>query len=304
MTKNPYGTLFLRTCLIYSCWFVPLLAGCSGDTGPISAARYVEPDKLFQTLVGNVRANPRLEVIAEIDHSRLAAQAGSSMPPAQVLIWSDPELDAAILQHVPLAAIDLPLRALAYEDQHSRGASVIANSFDYLVNRYALPDQAGLRERYESAIATAMAGIPQAAIAQFPSDAMPDKGLVTLDSPFDYAVTEKRIREAIEAQTDTVNFGIVDFAARARKHGVELRPLRLILFGGPGPGGQAMASAPTLGLDAFCQKLLVWEGADGHVHVTFNDLLAIADRQQVSAGIPLRVINWRLKRTFSDALEQ
>ena len=259
---------------------------------------------LFQTLEANVRANPRLQIIAEIDHSRLAAQAGSSMPPARVLIWSDPELEAAILKQAPLAAIDLPLRALAYEDEDSRSASVIANSFDYLVNRYALPNQAGLRDRYESAIATAMAGIPKTAIAQFLSDAMPGSGLVTLDSPFDYAITEKRIREAIDAQSDTVNFGIVDFAARSRKHGVELRPLRLILFGGPGPGGQAMSSAPTLGLDAFCQKLLVWEDADGHVHVTFNDLLAIAERQQVSVGIPLRVINWRLKSTFSDALEQ
>ena len=65
-----------------------------------------------------------------------------------------------------------------------------------------------------------------------------------------------------------------------------------------------MASAPTLGLDAFCQKLLIWEDAEGDVHVTFNDLMAIAERQQVSIGIPLRVINWRLKSTFADALEQ
>ena len=304
MTRKPYGGCFLRTYLLCSCWLILCLAGCSDDAGPISAARYVEPDKLFQTLEGNVRANPRLEIIAEIDHSRLAAQAGSSMPPAHVLIWSDPELEAAILKHAPLAAIDLPLRALAYEDQGSGSASVIANNFDYLKNRYALPDQAGLRDRYESAIATAMEGIPQTAIARFPSDAMPDNGLVTLDSPFDYTITEKRIREAIDAQSDTVNFGIVDFAARSRKYGVDLRPLRLILFGGPGPGGQAMASAPTLGLDAFCQKLLIWEDANGDVHVTFNDLIAIAERQRVPIGIPLRVINRRLKSTFADALEQ
>ena len=295
---------FFHTCFLCSCWLVLSLAGCSRDAEPISAARYAEPDKLFRTLEANINANPQLEVIADIDHSRLAAEAGSSMPPAHVLIWSDPELEAAILKRAPLAAIDLPLRVLAYEDQNSSSAAVITNRFDYLANRYALPDEASLRDRYESAIASVMAGIPHAAIAQFPSDAMPDNGLVTLDSPFDFATTEKRIREAIDAQSETVIFGVVDFAARSRKHGVELRPLRLILFGGPGPGGQAMASAPTLGLDAFCQKLLIWEDTDGYVHVTFNDLLAIAERQQVSIGIPLRVINWRLKSTFSDALEQ
>ena len=63
-----------------------------------------------------------------------------------------------------------------------------------------------------------------------------------------------------------------------------------------------MQVAPTLGLDAFCQKLLIWQDASGAVHVTFNDLLALAERQQVSSGIPLRVINRRIKRTFSEAL--
>lgn len=304
MKNGSYRSCFPGTYFLCSCWLMFYLAGCSGDAGPVPAARHVEPDKLFQALEGNVRANPRLEIIADIDHSRLAAQAGSSMPPAHVLIWSDPELEAAILKQAPLAAIDLPLRALAYEDQDSGRASVIANNFEYLVNRYGLDDQGALRDRYESAIATAMDGISQGAIAQFPSDAMPDDGLVTLDSPFDYATTEKRIRQAIDAQSDTVHFGVVDFAARSRKYGVDLRPLQLMLFGGPGPGGQAMASAPTLGLDAFCQKLLIWEDAEGVVHVTFNDLISVAKRQQVSIGVPLRVINWRLKSTFADALEQ
>ncbi|MCA9195844.1 MAG: hypothetical protein KDB03_28965, partial [Planctomycetales bacterium] len=73
---------------------------------------------------------------------------------------------------------------------------------------------------------------------------------------------------------------------------------------GPGPGGKAMASAPTLGLDAFCQKLLIWQDEKGTVHVTFNDLRVLAARQEVSGGLPLRVINGRLKETFLTALEQ
>ena len=88
------------------------------------------------------------------------------------------------------------------------------------------------------------------------------------------------------------------------EHSIAIPPLRLILFGGPGPGGKAMASAPTLGLDAFCQKLVIWQDESGVVHVTFNDLLALADRQNVSGGLALQVINRRLKATFSGALEQ
>ena len=280
-----------------------MVAACSRGAEKISESRYVEPDKLYQVLEDNVRANPRFEVIVDIDHSRLAAKAGSSMPPARVLIWSDPELEAAILKHNPIAGVDLPLRALAFEEQGTGRAKVIANGYDYLARRYSLPADAEVRARYESAIANAMKGISESAVARFPSDSMPETGLVTLKSTHDFGATEKRILDAINAQSDTVIFGRVDFAARSARHGVVLQPTVLILFGGPGPGGKAMESAPTLGLDAFCQKLLIWQDARGAVHVTFNDLLTLADRQNVSGGVPLRLINRRLQETFSVALE-
>lgn len=270
---------------------------------PIAPSRYVEPDQLFQTLLANVRSHPEFEVVVDIDHSRLGAQAGSPMPPSHVLIWSDPKLEADILRINPVAAVDLPLRILAYEDQATGKAAVTYNRYEFVARRHSLPENPSLRERYESAVATVTKGIPEAAMTAFPSDDMPDPGLVTLKSPHDFETTKKRIRSVIQAQSDTVDFGEVDFAARSKARGVELRPLQLILFGGPGPGGRAMASAPTLGLDAFCQKLLIWQDQDGTVCVTFNDLRTLADRQGVSGGLPLQYINRRLKETLSKAIE-
>lgn len=269
----------------------------------IAASRYVEPDRLFQTLVENVRSHPELEVIVDIDHSRLGAQAGSPMPPAHVLIWSDPRLEADILSINPVAAVDLPPRVLSYEDQATRTAAVIYSRYEFVARRHSLPMESPLRERYESAISKVTQGIPDAAMKAFASDDMRDPGLVTLKSPHDFETTKKRIQSVVRAQSDTMDFGEVDFAARSKAHGIELRPLQLILFGGPGPGGKAMASAPTLGLDAFCQKLLIWQDQDGTVSVTFNDLQALAERQGVSIGLPLLVINRRLKQGFSRALE-
>ena len=86
---------------------------------PVAASRFIEPDELFGVIEANVRGNSDFEVIADIDHSRLGAEAGSPMPPSHVLIWSDPALEAAILKHNPVAAIDLPLRILAYENQET-----------------------------------------------------------------------------------------------------------------------------------------------------------------------------------------
>lgn len=269
----------------------------------IAAGRYVEPDRLFQMLVANVRSHPEFDLILDVDHSRIGAQAGSPMPPSHVLIWSDPRLEADILSINPIAAVDLPLRILAYEDQATGGAAVIYNRYDFLARRHSLPMESPLRERYQSAVSKVTRGIPDAAMMVFPTDDMRDPGLVTLKSPHDFDTTKKRIQSVIRAQSDTVDFGEVDFATRSRAHGIELLPLQLILFGGPGPGGKAMVSAPTLGLDAFCQKLLIWQDKDGTVWVTFNDLKALADRQGVSGGLPLRVINRRLKQGFTRALE-
>ena len=280
-----------------------VLAACSRGTEPVAASRFVEPDRLFDKLAANVRSHPQFEVIADIDHARLAEAAGMAMPPSHVLIFSDPELEATMLQLNPLAALDLPLRVLAFENQTSGKAAVIANNYDFLERRYGLPANAAIRSRYETAIAMATAGIPADSISRFTSDSMQGSGVVMLDSPYDFATTEQKILMAIDAQSDTVHFGKIDFAARSGAHGIELAPTLLILFGAPGPGGRAMAHAPTLGLDAFCQKLLIWQDPSGTVRVTFNDLMALAERQQASGGIPLRVINRRLKHTFSAALE-
>ncbi len=276
----------------------------SNDAKPVDDSRFIEPDKLYRTLEANILKQEGYEVIVDIDHARLAKKVGSPMPPSHLLIWSDPKLETEILKINPVAAIDLPLRILAFEDPDSGKAAVIANRFDFLMNRHGLPDDVAIRERYETAILKAIQGIPPESIRSFSSDKMPDTGLVTLDSQHDFNTTETLIIDAINAQGDTVSFATVDFTERAKKFGVSLAPIRLILFGAPGPGGKAMSAAPTLGLDAFCQKMLIWQDTEGATHVTFNDLLILAEHQQVSGGIPLRVINYRIKKTFSEALEQ
>ncbi|GHD08332.1 hypothetical protein GCM10007052_05140 [Halioglobus japonicus] len=86
--------------------------------------------------------------------------------------------------------------------------------------------------------------------------------------------------------------------------GIELPKAYMILFCGPAPGGgKAMAEAPTLGLDAFCQRFLVWQDGAGKTYLSFNDLTALADRQQVPTSIALRVIDYRLGSVFGKALQ-
>ena len=76
------------------------------------------------------------------------------------------------------------------------------------------------------------------------------------------------------------------------------------LGGGPGPGGKAMAQFPRLGLDAFCQKLLVYQDEDGSVKVLFNDIVALAELHYGKSNPPQKIINQRLKATFTKAIQK
>lgn len=280
-----------------------MLAGCK-ESQPLTPERYLGSDKLFKQLDSNVAANHNWRKVAEIDHSRLGMEAGSIMPPARVLIFSDPQLETALIQLNPLVALDLPLRVLAYESSPGGESKVIYNDFAFIQSRYRLPAHSPTLDAYTQSYADVLKGIPIDQIASFDAPEMEDKGIITIASPFDFNVTIKRIQEAIASQDDTVSFGIVDFRAQAAEIGVDILPSTMILFGAPEPGAKAMSEAPTLGLDAFCQKFLVWRDGNGQVYLSYNDLLALAEHQGVSKSVALRVINFRLEKTFSAVLQQ
>ena len=98
-------------------------------------------------------------------------------------------------------------------------------------------------------------------------------------------------------------FGTVDFQASARGIGIEILPSYMILFRDPAPGSKAMAVAPTLGIDGFWQKFLIWQDEKGVTRLSLNDLLALARRQQASIPLVLRVIDFRPTSVFEEALE-
>jgi hypothetical protein len=59
-----------------------------------------------------------------------------------------------------------------------------------------------------------------------------------------------------------------------------------------------MADIPRMGLDAFCQKALVYELPDGQVNVYFNEMPVFAELHQGSTSLPHRVINHRKGNTL------
>jgi uncharacterized protein (DUF302 family) len=77
-------------------------------------------------------------IFARIDFSGDAERAGLSMLPEQMLIFGNPKAGTPLMQADPVAGLDLPLKALVFED--GAGQVWIAwNEPDYVIRRHGLP---------------------------------------------------------------------------------------------------------------------------------------------------------------------
>jgi uncharacterized protein (DUF302 family) len=86
----------------------------------------------------------RLMVFVLIDHSGEAARAGLSMPDTKLLIFGSPAGGTPIMQAAPLAALDLPLKVLVWENP-AGGSFVSYVDPAYLATRHQLTDDLAAR---------------------------------------------------------------------------------------------------------------------------------------------------------------
>ncbi len=80
-----------------------------------------------------------LTVFARIDHSGEAEKVGMKMHPTQLLIFGSPKAGTPLMLASPTLAIDLPLKALVWEDAGGK-VWISYNSAEYLKQRHNIPD--------------------------------------------------------------------------------------------------------------------------------------------------------------------
>ena len=85
-----------------------------------------------------------------------------------------------------------------------------------------------------------------------------------------YAVKETldRLQKILQDKGVTI-YARIDQQAEARKVGLDLSPVELLIFGNPKAGTPLMAASPTIAID-LPLKILVWEDDAGHVQISYN----------------------------------
>jgi uncharacterized protein (DUF302 family) len=78
-------------------------------------------------------------VYARIDQQAELQKAGLVIGPLQLLLFGNPAGGGPVMVHSPVAALDLPLKLLVWEDE-ARQVWLARNEAAYLQARYDLPD--------------------------------------------------------------------------------------------------------------------------------------------------------------------
>ena len=91
-----------------------------------------------------------------IDHSGTAEQVGVQMPDSKLVMFGNPPKGAAVMLAAPLAALDLPLRVLVWEDGNGV-VSVSYNSPEFMAERYRL--EGALRAPFDAVQAIVEAAV-------------------------------------------------------------------------------------------------------------------------------------------------
>ena len=100
------------------------------------ASRYSVPETLGR--LETLAKSRGLTVFARIDFSGDAQKVGLVMRPAQLLIFGNPKAGTPLMIVSPSIAIDLPLKALAWEDGDGK-VWLSYNKPEYLMERHGLP---------------------------------------------------------------------------------------------------------------------------------------------------------------------
>ena len=80
-----------------------------------------------------------VRVFALVDHSGEAEKVGMKMRPTKLVIFGNPKGGTPVMVAAPSVAIDLPLKALVWEDENGK-VWVSYNSPEYLQQRHGVPE--------------------------------------------------------------------------------------------------------------------------------------------------------------------
>jgi len=94
-------------------------------------------------------------IYARIDQQSELAITGQTIPPLEFLLFGNPKAGGPVMIENPLAALDLPLKIIAWED-HDKKVWVAYNEGSYVKERFSLSDAVSAALNLDMVVAKAL----------------------------------------------------------------------------------------------------------------------------------------------------
>jgi len=135
--------------LVLSLLFLPFAQ--AADNGLITMK---SPYSVAETLdrFEKVVTGKGITVFARVDHARGATSVDLKLRPTELLIFGNPKIGTLLMQSNQTAAIDLPLKLLAWKDAEGQ-VWIAYNDPGYLVKRHAITDRDKVVAKMRKALA-------------------------------------------------------------------------------------------------------------------------------------------------------
>jgi uncharacterized protein (DUF302 family) len=109
----------------------------TSDDGLVRVASHYSVEETLQRLEAAF-AVKGLQIFARVDHSGEAEKVGLKMRPTKLLIFGSPKGGTPLMVAAPTLAIDLPMKALVFEDDSGK-VWLLYNRPEYLQARHGVP---------------------------------------------------------------------------------------------------------------------------------------------------------------------
>ena len=141
-------------------WMVALVLaslpqkGFAEGSGLITVPSKYSAAETIQRFEAAIKAKADLGwmVFGELDHSAAAKQNGLQLAPRTVIVFGNPRLGTPQMQKVPTLAIDVPPKALVWQDDQGK-VWLTYNSGEYLQDyvypRHGLPSNAAAAKAFD-----------------------------------------------------------------------------------------------------------------------------------------------------------
>jgi len=241
----------------------------------------------------------KLVHILSVDHSRLAYKAQAGLDASKVDFYSNIEINSELISQNILVGLDLPMRVLNYAEDDK--IKTIYTDSIFLQKRHNLNKSKTLSS-YSKQVSSLVKDIPNKKAVEN-EQLVFNYGIIKKLSDFDFETTISNIKRDVLEEGDTQWFLTLDYKEEAKTIGKQLPKSTVLVFGAPNPGAKAMRDFPSIGLDTFPQKVLVFED-DGKVYIAYNDIVALSKLHYENSALAHRFINFRLGKVLSSAVEK